>query len=467
MHAYSPFNGPLYGFWEDSSLSMAVGPEAAVSSGYYTEKPGLDPRLYINPWTVNEDVEIADPSIRFVDNEAGEFSLTFVPVSYWYLRGGSDSDSDDFDDDPETIPYLEEKNVWVTVDSFTSYCDPTSDGDIIGNAPGSDTSLTSLRYPLSVNSHQRVGAPSDATQSLSSAPRAESTPTLTRRHSVTGYNHLPNTFSWPAPTYTAAPTTFYDGLESGLNRLRLDEHPDFDPVDDPLPFRDDFPPSQPDIPGSYPTGSQAWSSEQPSTSSAVIMGIAHLPVVGETYLTSYLSAPASSLQGTIFASSSLLHALSPSYMSESMSRSGSQEGDPFLVERARTSTRTRASTQSRKAPKASRGVDAAVVESRRMHPVLFHCSSCKTAGMACDFTSKYSLNRHIDSTHHGFLAFCDYPGCQKTFRHTVSRNRHVARKHLQDHTEIGLTRARQRTRKKLRPEAKARGARLSSKMVGV
>ncbi|KAF9018172.1 hypothetical protein BDZ89DRAFT_1074100 [Hymenopellis radicata] len=467
MHAYSSFNGPLYGFWEDSSLSMAVGPEAAVSSGYYTEKPGLDPRLYINPWTVNEDVEIADPSIRFVDNGAGEFSLT--------SRGGSDSDSDDFDDDPETIPYLEEKNVWVTVDSFTSYCDATSDGNIIGNAPGSDTSPTSLRYPLSVNSHQRVGAPSDATQSLSSAPRAESAPTLTRRHSVTGYTHLPNTFSWgssdalqvwganePAPTYTAAPPAFYDGIEFGLDRLRLDEQPDFDPADDPLPFRDDFPPYQDDIPGSYPTGSQTWSSQQPSASSAATMGAAHLPVVGETYLTSYLSAPASSLQGTTFASSSLLHALSPSYMS----RSGSQEGDPFLVERARTSTRTRASTQSRKAPKASRGVDAAVVESRRMHPVLFHCSSCKTAGKACDFTSKYSLNRHIDSTHRGFLAFCDYPGCQMTFRHTVSRNRHVAKKHLQD-TEIGLTRARQRTRKKLRPEAKARGARLSSKMVGV
>ncbi len=267
------------------------------------------------------------------------------------------------------------------------------DGDDIANDFGNNTSLTSIRYPFSVDTHPRVGALSDATRSPSSVSRAGSAPTLTRRHSVTGYNHLPNTFSWRSsdaglgvdevPTYTAASPALYDGgIEDGLDRLRLDEYPDFDPLDDPLPFRDD------DIPGSYPTGSQTWSSEQPPISSPVTMSAAHLPVVG--YLSSYISAPA---QKTNFASSSLLHALSPNPM---CARSAPRDdGGVFLVERERTSARTRASSQSRKAPKASRGVDAAVVQNRRMRPVLFHCTNCSAAGKACDFTSKYSLNSKL------------------------------------------------------------------------
>ncbi len=81
---------PVYntcGFWKDSSLSMALWPEAAAprvaSSGYYTEKSGhtVDPRLHINPWAVYQDGEIADPSVKSVGNGSGEFSLTFVPSS--------------------------------------------------------------------------------------------------------------------------------------------------------------------------------------------------------------------------------------------------------------------------------------------------------------------------------------------------------------------------------------------------
>ncbi|KAF8873558.1 hypothetical protein CPB85DRAFT_1507277 [Mucidula mucida] len=378
---------PVYntcGFWKDSSLSMALWPEAAAprvaSSGYYTEKSGhtVDPRLHINPWAVYQDGEIADPSVKSVGNGSGEFSLTFVPSSVRdhshsegaIGRGASDSESEYFDDDLKPSHIRRRRTYgrqWIHSPRIVIQVQPTVahdaaafsvDGDDIANDFGNNTSLTSIRYPFSVDTHPRVGALSDATRSPSSTryPR-------TRQQS---------------------PALYDGGIEDGLDRLRLDEYPDFDPLDDPFLF--------------VTMISRILSHRKPDLvirttpiSSPVTMSAAHLPVVG--YLSSYISAPA---QKTNFASSSLLHALSPNPM---CARSAPRDdGGVFLVERERTSARTRASSQSRKAPKASRGVDAAVVQNRRMRPVLFHCTNCSAAGKACDFTSKYSLNRHINST---------------------------------------------------------------------